>query len=115
MGQRRAGRLRHIVLSRHNRGIVAREQTKNNRPEADPRFRRWLAGLEPRQELIVRMAMRRDLRDPAEALRWSARIDELRDQLKLDAAGLAELLRAVTVAEREIAAITAPDRGPSKR
>lgn len=72
---------------------------------ADPKFIAWLAGRAPRDELIVRMALREHIQDPTTALEWEARIDALLDELKPDEIELTELLRAASRAEREIETI----------
>ncbi len=67
------------------------------------KFRRWLAGLSPRDELIARMAVRDDIRDQAAAKKWEARIAELQGQIIKTEADWASLLPAVQRAKREIA------------
>jgi hypothetical protein len=75
----------------------------------DPKFMAWLAGRKPRDELIVRMALRDHIRDPSTGQEWEARIDALLDELKPDEVELAELLHGADAALREIANITVPD------
>ena len=47
----------------------------------DPKFARWLADLQPRDELIVILALRDRTRDPATGLAWAARIKMLEDAM----------------------------------
>ncbi len=68
-----------------------------------PKFRRWFKSLEPREELIARMALRDDVRDPAASREWEARIADLQADLIKSADDWAELLPAVQRAKREIA------------
>jgi hypothetical protein len=44
----------------------------------NPKFQRWLRHLPPREELIARMALRDDLRDPSASCVWEARIADCR-------------------------------------
>ncbi len=48
----------------------------------DKRLRAWIAGLPPRQELVVRMAMRDRAKNLSRG--WEKRIDTLETQLKID-------------------------------
>lgn len=48
----------------------------------DKRVRAWLAGLPPRQELVVRIALRTRARNISRA--WEKRIDTLETQLRID-------------------------------
>jgi hypothetical protein len=70
---------------------------------SSPKFRRWLRSLEPREELIARMALRDEIRDPGPSREWNARIDQLQHDLIKTEADWAELLPAVQRAKREIA------------
>ena len=47
----------------------------------DPEFTNWLAKRKPRDELIVRLALRDRIRDPATGLAWAARIKMLEDAM----------------------------------
>jgi hypothetical protein len=70
---------------------------------SSPKFRRWLRSLEPREELIARMALRDEIRDPGASREWNARIDQLQHDLIKTEADWAELLPTVQRANREIA------------
>ncbi len=68
---------------------------------SDKRLTAWIASLPPRQELVVRMA----LRDRAINCgpHWAPRIDVLMDQLRINSeAKLAKLLREVRNADAVI-------------
>lgn len=67
-----------------------------------PKFRRWLKGLEPREELIARMALRDAVREPGASREWEARIAELQMDLIKTPDDWAELLPAVARAKAEI-------------
>ncbi len=69
---------------------------------ASPKFRRWLRSFEPREELVVRMALRDDVREPGASRAWAARIAALQADLIRTADDWAELLPAVERAKREI-------------
>jgi hypothetical protein len=70
---------------------------------ASQKFRRWLRSLPPREELIARMALRDEIRDPGASREWEARIAELQSDLIKSEDDRAELLPAVQRAKREIA------------
>jgi hypothetical protein len=57
-----------------------------------PKFRRWLRSLDPREELIARMALRDDIREPSANREWNARIDQLQREIIKTEADWAELL-----------------------
>jgi hypothetical protein len=59
--------------------------------------------LSPREELIARMALCDDVRDPGASREWNACIDEWQHDLIETANYWAELLPAVQRAKREIA------------
>lgn len=67
-----------------------------------PKFRRWLLSLSPREELIARMALRDDIRDPGTSREWDARIADLQADIIHTAEDWAELLSAVQRAKAEI-------------
>ncbi len=69
---------------------------------SDPKFQRWLKRLKPRDELVTRMALRHDIRDPGVSLKWEARIKALERELIKNEDDMAELLRAVVRARKEI-------------
>ncbi len=69
---------------------------------ATQKFRRWLRSLSPRQELVARMALREDVRDPGASREWEARIADLQADLIKSADDWAELLPTVERAKREI-------------
>jgi len=58
----------------------------------NPHFVRWLARQKPRNELIVRIALRRNIVDPAASHAWNARIGELEADLIRSVDNMAELL-----------------------
>jgi hypothetical protein len=70
---------------------------------SSPKFRRWLSSLPPREELIARIALREDIREPGVSLAWEARIVELHADLIKTAEDWADLLLAVAQAKQEIA------------
>jgi hypothetical protein len=61
----------------------------------DPKFLRWLKRLEPYDELVVRMALRHNIRDPGVSLQWEARIKALEHTLIKNEDDMAALLHAV--------------------
>lgn len=60
----------------------------------DTGFVRWLEALKPRDELIVRLALRDRIRDPATGRAWAARIKVLEDAMTV--AEYEEVLANVT-------------------
>lgn len=67
---------------------------------SDPKLEQWLHDLPPRDELATRFALRQIFPDARGNRAFIARVDELRDQLKLSEKELAGLLRrASTIAE----------------
>ncbi len=70
---------------------------------SDPKFMRWLKSLSPRDELIARMALRDDIRDPAAAKKWEARAAELQLKVVKTEDDWVDLIPAVQRAKREIA------------
>jgi hypothetical protein len=86
---------------------IGRQQCKcqgTMRPfHSDPKFMRWLKSLSPRDELIARIALRDDIRDPVAAKKWEARAVELQLKVVMTEDDWADLLPAVQRAKREIA------------
>jgi hypothetical protein len=83
---------------------------------ADPNFKRWLAARSPRQELISRLALKDQIRDPAVARAWATRIEALETELDLDPEAEAELYGAVGRAADELArAVIKDEVRPKKR
>ncbi len=68
----------------------------------DPKFMKWLASLAPRNELVVRMALKDEIRNPAASKRWNERMLELQHELIETVDDMAELLRDVERAAEEI-------------
>lgn len=66
---------------------------------SDPKFITWLTSLKPRNELIARIALKEDVRDPEIEREWDIRVDALIDSLKPDAVELAEILGAAQRAQ----------------
>jgi hypothetical protein len=79
---------------------------------ASPKFRRWLRSLPPREELIARMALRDEIRDPGASREWNARIEQLQHELIKTEADWADLLPAVRWAKREIGGEGSPENRP---
>ncbi len=70
---------------------------------SDPKFLRRLKRLKPRDELVARMALWHDIRDPGVSLKWEARIAALNSELNISTVdAIADLLRDVEQARREI-------------
>jgi hypothetical protein len=61
--------------------------------------------LPPRDELIARMALRADVREPGASRAWDARIADLQADLIKSEADWAELLPAVARAKREVGSV----------
>ena len=57
-----------------------------------PQIDKWLRSLEPRQELVVRFAMRERFASVRGDRAFIARVDELRDKLKPDEDRLAMII-----------------------
>jgi hypothetical protein len=62
---------------------------------SDPKFLQWLKRLKPRDELVARLALRHDIRDPGVSLKWEGRIKKLERELIKKEDDVADLLRAV--------------------
>ncbi len=69
------------------------------------KFTRWLKRLKPRDELVTRMALRDDIRDPGVSLKWEGRIKALERELIRNEDDMAELLRAVARARKEVKSV----------
>lgn len=67
-----------------------------------PKFTRWLASLKPYDELVVRMALDEQIREPGINREWEKRIAELQLKLIKSPDDWAELLPAVQRAKAEI-------------
>jgi hypothetical protein len=66
---------------------------------ADKRLLRWLASLTPREELVVRMALRGRYRISDRA--WSARVDAPMKEAKINTTARMAKLRGCAVYRRE--------------
>jgi hypothetical protein len=58
----------------------------------DPKFQKWMRSLEPRQELVIRFALREHFPTMRADRANDARVDELRTAMKLDEDRLAMIL-----------------------
>lgn len=67
----------------------------------DPQFVRWLASLTPRDELIVRLALKDDVADAA-SVEWETKIDALIGKLQPDDVELTEILASAERAYPEL-------------
>jgi hypothetical protein len=54
----------------------------------DPKFMEWLRSLEPRQELVIRYALRAHFPTMRADRENTLRVDELRNEMQLDEDGL---------------------------
>ncbi len=77
---------------------------------SDSKFQRWLKRLKPRDELVARMALRHDIRDPGVSLKWEARIKTLERELVKTEDDWINLLRNVGRARENIALAKPPDK-----
>ena len=74
---------------------------------ADPRcpeLDAQLAGLDPRRELVYRWALMGASPHCRTDSKWKARVAELREELDLDEAGLADALREASALQRDLMA-----------
>lgn len=65
-------------------------------------FTRWLKRLKPRDELVTRMALRHDIREPGVSLKWEARTKALERELIKNEDDMVDLLQAVERARKEV-------------
>jgi hypothetical protein len=66
--------------------MAAKQALKGKRSAlyASPKSRRWLRTLSPRGELIARMALRDDVREPGASRAWEARISAQADLIRTE-------------------------------
>ena len=82
----------------------------------DTKFMKWLRALEPRQELVVRCALRARYPEMRADHENTARIDELRDQMQLDEDRLAMILADASIIAKDIEKVigeTPPEGRPA--
>ena len=68
----------------------------------DPKFTRWLLSLEPRQELVIRYALRAHFPAMRADRENTARVDELREAMRVDENGLAMILADARMVAKDI-------------
>jgi hypothetical protein len=71
----------------------------------DRKFMTWLAKQKPWSELVYRIALKDEIRDPAAAIDWNLRITTLERRLIQDEADVAQMLTDVDRAKGEITKI----------
>jgi hypothetical protein len=69
------------------------------------KFMTWLASREPWDELVYRVALQDDIRDPAASIEWDERIRKLKKRLIHHEDEIVDLLVDVDQAKGEIAKI----------
>jgi hypothetical protein len=89
----------------HRVAILVAKMVSTRPFHYSPKFRRWLCARTPRDELIARMALSDDIRDPFVSRAWEARIAELQADLIKTADDWVQLLLAVRGAKQTITGI----------
>jgi hypothetical protein len=74
------------------------------------KFTTWLAKQPAWSELVYRIALKDDIRDPAAAIDWNLRITTLERRLIQDETDVANMLADVDLAKGELAKIVDAER-----
>lgn len=81
----------------------------------EPKFQKWLLSLEPRQELVIRFALRRHSPSVRADRANDARVDELMALLKPDEDRLALILADASMIAKDIEKVIEPQPETRRR
>lgn len=81
----------------------------------DPEIDKWLRSLEPRQELVIRFALRERFPVMRADRGNDARVDELMGQLKPDEDRLALILADARMVAKDIEKVIEPDKSYQRK